>query len=283
MHALAKFILKGRTQAIVVAVLAALLPMLFWISAAAVGLVTLRKGVAKGAQIFVWALVPTIFWARQGDYSPIIVIGGSYLLAIVLRSTVSWQRVIQAGLLLSVFAGLVQQHLNGELLQQVVEGVQKMMMQASPGPSEYLNGDSQWLLQATVGVFDTLHFAMMLSSVLLARWWQSTLFNPGGFQQEFHQLRFSPLFGLSLLAVIVITTSGGGEFIRWIPLLVAPLVIAGFALAHGSVAKRSLGRSWLVALYFATFILGPYVITMLVFIAAVDTFVDIRNKIPASQ
>ncbi len=283
MHVLAEFILKGRTQAIVVAVIAALLPLLFWISAAAVCLVTLRKGVAKGGLVIVWALIPAIMWSRQGDFTPIIVIVGSYALAIVLRSTVSWQRVIQVALLLTVFAGLIQQHFNGDVLAQLVQGVQQMMMQTSPKTSEYLSAESQWLLQATLGVFDTLHFAMMFSSLLLARWWQSRLYNPGGLQQEFHQLRFSPWFALSLLAIIIIAKSSGGEFIRWIPVMVTPLVIAGFALAHGSVAKRSLGRSWLVALYIATILLGPYVITMLVFIAAIDTFVDIRNRIPASQ
>jgi len=282
MHALAQFILKGRTQAIVVAVLAALLPLLFWISAAAVSLVTLRKGATKGGFILVWALLPAIMWARQGDFSPIIVIIGSYLLAVVLRSSVSWQRVIQVALFLTLLAGFLQQQFNGEVLAQVVQGVQNLMMQ-SPQTKNSLSGESQWLLQATLGVFDTLHFAMMLSSVLLARWWQSKLYNPGGLQLEFHQLRFSPIFTLALLALTVAATSSGGEFIRWVPIMVAPLVIAGLALAHGSVAKRSLGRSWLVALYIATFVLGPYVITMLVFFAAIDTFVDIRNKIPASQ
>jgi hypothetical protein len=281
MHALAQFILKGRTQAIVVAVSAALLPLLFFISAAAVSLVTLRKGAAKGAFILVWALIPAIMWARQGDFSPIIVIIGSYLLAIVLRSSVSWQRVIQVALLLTLIAGFLQQQFNGDVLAQVVQGVQNLMTQSSA--KNALSGESQWLLQATLGVFDALHFAMMLSSVLLARWWQSKLYNPGGLQLEFHQLRFSPVFTIALIALTVIATSGGGEYIRWIPIMVAPLVIAGLALAHGSVAKRSLGRSWLVALYVATFILGPYVITMLVFFAAIDTFVDIRNKIPASQ
>ena len=281
MHALAQFILKGRTQAIVVAVSAALLPLLFFISAAAVSLVTLRKGAAKGAFILVWALIPAIMWARQGDFSPIIVIIGSYLLAIVLRGSVSWQRVIQVALLLTLIAGFLQQQLNGDVLAQVVQGVQNLMTQSSAKDS--LSGESQWLLQATLGVFDALHFAMMLSSVFLARWWQSKLYNPGGLQLEFHQLRFSPVFTLALIALTVIATSGTGEYIRWVPIMVAPLVIAGLALAHGSVAKRSLGRSWLVALYIATFILGPYVITMLVFFAAIDTFVDIRNKIPASQ
>jgi hypothetical protein len=283
MHALAQFVLKGRTQAIVVAVLAALLPLLFWFSAAVVSLVTLRKGAAKGGLILVWALVPAVMWSRQGDFSPLIVILGSYILAIVLRSTVSWQRVIQAALLLAVIAGLVQQQLNGDMLAHVVKGVQNLMMQTSPEANSVLSGESQWLLQATLGVFDTLHFVMMLTSLLLARWWQSSLFNPGGLQLEFHQLRLSPLFAVSLIAVTVIAINSGGEYIRWVPIMVAPLVVAGLALAHGSVAKRSLGKSWLVALYGAAFILGPYVITMLVIFAAIDTLVDIRNKIPASQ
>ena len=283
MHALAQFILKGRTQAIVVAVVAALLPLLFWISAAAVCLVTLRKGAAKGGFIFVWAILPALMWSRQGDYSPMIVIIGSYILAIVLRNSLSWQRVIQVALAVALMAGFLQQQFNGEVLEQVVQGVQNLMMQSSPGTSERLSGESQWLLQATLGVFDTLHFAMMLSSVLLARWWQSCLFNPGGLQREFHQLRLSPQFALTLIVLIVIATSSGGEFIRWVPIMVAQLVIAGLALAHGSVAKRSLGRAWLVALYVAVFVLGPYVITMLVVIAAIDTLVDIRNRIPASQ
>jgi hypothetical protein len=283
MHALAQFVLKGRTQAIVVAVLTALLPLLFWFSAAVVSLVTLRKGATKGGLILVWALVPAVMWSRQGDFSPLIVILGSYILAIVLRSTVSWQRVIQVALLLAVIAGLVQQQLNGDMLAQVVKGVQNLMMQTSPAANSVLSGESQWLLQATLGVFDTLHFVMMLTSLLLARWWQSGLFNPGGLQLEFHQLRLSPLFAVSLIAVTVIAINSGGEYIRWVPIMAAPLVVAGLALAHGSVAKRSLGKSWLVALYGAAFILGPYVITMLVIFAAIDTIVDIRNKIPASQ
>lgn len=283
MSALAQFLLRGRTQAIVVAVLAALLPLLFWFSAAAISLVTLRKGVANGGLVLVWALVPAIMWSRQGDYSPLIVILGAYILAIILRSTVSWQRVIQAALLLAVIAGLVQQQLNGDMLAQVVGGVQKLMLQTSPLKSTALVGESQWLLQAILGVFNTLHFVMMLSSVLLARWWQSCLFNPGGLQQEFHQLRLSPIFVVSLIAITAIAINSGGELIRWIPIMVAPLVVAGLALAHGSVAKRRLGKSWLVALYGATFILGPYAITMLVIFAAIDTLVDIRKKIPASQ
>lgn len=283
MHALAKFILKGRTQAIVVAVTAALLPLLYWISAAAVCLVTLRKGEAKGAYVLVWALLPAIMWSRQGDLTPLIVILGSFILAVILRKTISWQRTIQVALLLAIVTGFVQEWLNHDILVRIVQGTQKLMMATSPQAGEFFAGKSEWLYQATLGVFDMLHLVMMLSSLFLARWWQAKLFNPNGLQQEFHQLRFSPLFTLLLLCVIAVAFNSDGGLIRWLPLLVSPLVIAGLALAHGSVAKRSLGKSWLIVLYFSAIVLGPYVITMLVILAAIDTFVDIRRRIPASH
>lgn len=44
MRALASFIMRGRVQATLVVVISAVLPLLFWLSAAAGGLVLLRRG-----------------------------------------------------------------------------------------------------------------------------------------------------------------------------------------------------------------------------------------------
>ncbi|MGB1239760.1 MAG: hypothetical protein ACPG4U_16200 [Pseudomonadales bacterium] len=266
-----------------VAVMAAALPLLYWFSAAAVSLVTLRKGEASGAQIAVWALLPTVFWAQRGDVTPMIVIAASYLLAVILRRSVSWQRVLQFAIVLTVLSGLGQQLFNADMIHVVVQETQKLMSQTSSEAGSYFAERSQWLFQATLGVFDALHLVMMLSSLFLARWWQARLFNPGGLQQEFHQLRFSPQFTTLLIAAAVVAQMSGGELVRWLPVIVLPLLIAGLALAHGSVAKKGLGRSWLVVLYLAAVLLGPYVITMLVVLATIDTFVDIRRRIPASH
>jgi hypothetical protein len=59
MRALAELVMKGRKQAAFVAVIAALLPLLYWVSAAVIALVTLRKGPQDGAGVLVWA-----FFAR---------------------------------------------------------------------------------------------------------------------------------------------------------------------------------------------------------------------------
>lgn len=44
MRALASFIMRGRVQATLVVVISAVLPLLFWLSAAAGSLVLLRRG-----------------------------------------------------------------------------------------------------------------------------------------------------------------------------------------------------------------------------------------------
>ena len=36
-----------------------------------------------------------------------------------------------------------------------------------------------------------------------------------------------------------------------------PFSVAGLALVHGSVAKRKLGKGWLITFYVVSFLLGP--------------------------
>ncbi len=63
MRILAEFIMRGRVQAITVVVLASAVPMMFWLSAAAVSLVLLRRGLNDALSVIVWALLPALLWA----------------------------------------------------------------------------------------------------------------------------------------------------------------------------------------------------------------------------
>ena len=56
MRGMADLAMRGPKHAIILASLFAALPMLFWVSAAIVSLVVLRRGVAQGAKVFAWAL-----------------------------------------------------------------------------------------------------------------------------------------------------------------------------------------------------------------------------------
>ena len=59
MKGLASFVMRGRLQALVVAVAGAGSLLFCWVSAAAIALVTLRRGAGPGA----WLLFLTSFWA----------------------------------------------------------------------------------------------------------------------------------------------------------------------------------------------------------------------------
>lgn len=272
--------MRGRTQAILVAVIAAMLPLLYWLSAAAVGLVTLRRGPVPGAGLLIWSLLPAGAWALNGDPTPLIVIAGTFVLAVTLRRSVSWPQTLMVLLPVGVVAGIVLEQMLGDLLNQLVQATREMTVDAPPtlGGVEL---DADWWHQLYAGGLGAAHTVMMLGSLVLARWWQSTLYNPGGFRQEFHQLRLSPGPALLIMAVLALGPQFGLDLVRWLPLLLLPLAFAGLALVHGSVAKRELGGTWLFMFYMAVVVLGPYVITLLVLLAVVDSLVDIRRRIPA--
>lgn len=282
MRALAELVMKGRKQAAFVAIIAALLPMLYWASAAAVALITLRKGTSDGAGVLVWALLPAGAWAFSGDPTPLAVITGTFLLAITLRETVSWAKVLMLALPIGALAGIGLETVLDGLLGQVIEATEKFLSQSAHQSGE-VNLDTERLRLLLVGGLGSVHTAFMVLSLILARSWQSGLYNPGGFKQEFHVLKLPQMYTAILLASLLTIYQLELDFMRWLPLLLLPWIFAGIALIHGSLAKRDLGRSWLIAFYLAIVFIGPYVITLLVFAAILDSFVDFRARIPAKN
>ena len=96
MNGFLAFVVRGRTQAIVVATLAMLLPLTSFVSAAVVGLVTLRYGMADGALVLVATLAASsglgwlVFGELQGVVAFAVLLGLPVLmLAGVLRATAS--------------------------------------------------------------------------------------------------------------------------------------------------------------------------------------------------
>lgn len=279
MRKLAELIMRGRSQAILVVIVATMLPMMYWISAAAVGLVTLRRGPGDGTGLLAWSLLPAGAWGLVGDPTPALVILGTYVLAVILRRTVSWGYTLAVLIPVGVLSGIALEQMLHEVLGQLVEVVQELLQSQETVPGAQLGAD--WWYQLFAGGLSATHAAMMLACLVLARWWQSVLYNPGGFREEFHGLRLSPALALSIMAVLVVGPQFGLVMVHWLPLLVLPLVFAGLALVHGSVAKRKVGVTWLIMFYMAVVVLGPYLITMLVLLAVIDSLVDIRRRIPA--
>jgi hypothetical protein len=88
MRGLAEFIMRGRWQALGVAVLGSGSLLFGWVSAAAIALVTLRNGSASGGWLTLWAILPAIIIAAiSGDTGSVLLLLGTFSLAVILRES----------------------------------------------------------------------------------------------------------------------------------------------------------------------------------------------------
>src|SRR5690606_9279179 len=106
MRALADYVMHGRRQAIIIVLLCGFFPMLYFISAAVVALVNLRKGWYEGFLVLLWSLLPAAILWRMGDMTPAVLMTGCTALALLLRREGSWPRVILAATALGLLVQL---------------------------------------------------------------------------------------------------------------------------------------------------------------------------------
>lgn len=285
MRALAEYAMKGRAQAVIVAVVATGSVLFAWVGAAIVALVTLRKGTRQGSQVLLWAMLPAVILAVMGNIGPAVTLVSVTLAAAVLRNMQSWQWV----LVIAVCAGTLEGLLSIGRLEPVAQLMSETMAQIASESERWKPVMAPWLelplaqMQVlTAGWLSLWSSFWVIVCMLLARWWQASLYNPGGFQSEFHQLRLSPLMSFGLVAVMLVISSQGVEYQLWALVFTIPFMFAGFALIHGIVARRKLGGNWLAIFYVSWLLLDP-VKGLLIIAAIVDSWVDIRSRVAKRQ
>ena len=286
MRALAEFAMRGKREATGVAIVCASLPFLHWLSIAIISLVILRKGVAEGAFVLLWSCLPVLVLLQlTGDPGPSIAFLGSAGLAWMLRVTISWQLILLSTVVIAAIGSLLFDKLSGSTFDQFTElylavtdqAVGQDMSSLSPAEADERFANMRSLL---VGFFAMGQGFAMFAFLALARWWQSLLYNPGGFQQEMHQLRLVPLVAVGVLSLVLLCLALGAlGFVRWVPLLMLPLVIAGVCVVHWLVKEKSLSGNWLVGFYVMLVFLAQVLYPMLAFIALADSCLDLRKRI----
>ena len=90
MRDLAEFIMRGRWQALAVAVIGSVLVIAAPVSAAAIALVTLGRSVRDGAWVALWSMLPALLlgWV-SGDYGTGLLLLSVFVGAAVLAQTYS--------------------------------------------------------------------------------------------------------------------------------------------------------------------------------------------------
>jgi len=273
--------MRGRWQALAVAVLGAGSLLFGWISAAAVALVTLRRGVASGGWLVFWALLPAVAasWL-SGDPGSVLLLLGVFVLAVVLRATVSLALAVAASALVGLFSGGGLLLIGADFLAQLVDVFAALLEQLQSNVATEESVALVLSAPSTVqvaGILAAGNAVTAVLSLLLARYWQALLYNPGGFREEFHALRLPPLWttGLGLLSLAVWVQEPWVS--GWALVVSVPLMFCGFSLVHAYVAASGRGASSLVIFYLLWLFVDP-VKGLLLGCVVADAWIDFRRR-----
>ncbi|MAV27706.1 MAG: hypothetical protein CMQ05_16625 [Gammaproteobacteria bacterium] len=279
MRALAERVMMGPRHAIFLTVVLSAIPIppVQFLGIALVGLVLLRHGAQRGLLVAGWNLLPLGFWTVFLGGPPItmqlllVMIVG----ALVLRETSSWRAVTVVAVIHGAILTLVVEPFAMEWFRQVMEPVVSYQEQHAPeGMTE------RQLYKEMLALMGAIHSLFFVGLMMLARWWQSTLFNPQAFGREMRGLRLTPMFTIGLIVAAVLCFVAGTP--QTIFLVFVPAIVAGLALIHWLVADRNLGVGPLVALYVIVFVLNQLAILLIVLLSLIDSSFDLRKKL-ASQ
>ncbi len=298
MKRLASFVMQGLSQSVmattVLVILSLLFPLIGLLSSASVGLVSLRQGLKSGAMTAAASTVATglLMFLIFGNPLPVLVFLllqwlPTGLLAGLLRSSRSLTLATHAALGFGFLAYVVQILVIGnpaEFWREHLEPMAQRFVEAGFFDQAQSVGVVAQLAPLMCGVVAAGIMLQLLFSLYLARWWQSLLYNPGGFSAEFRQLRLHRSLGAVGGIVLVFWLIPGMVLPVWVNclgLIVMSLFpLQGLAVAHGVFGAMQSSKRWLVATYVLLLLFLPQMAMVLVTIGLLDVWMDFRNRFP---
>ena len=301
MKTFANWVMKGRMQAVVVATVLAMLALLVTplglVSAGVISLTVLRQGWKEGVLVLGSALlaitglggllfqmpvatllIGALLWVPAAVLGGVLGRTGSLRLAIEVAAVMAAGVVLLQYLLLADPAAFWGDALNEFLVQRVDEETL-----AASNAEQLVGLIAGWMAGGVAATW----FLGSVVSLLLARYWASLIDRPGGFGEEFRQLRFGRwlliLVPILLLAGVVVT---GGE-----PSLIGQLyvigmvvfLIQGLSVVHGLVAEFNGSPAWLVGIYLLLMFVAPQGATMVSLVGYTDGWLDFRARARARR
>jgi hypothetical protein len=269
-----------------VAMASCITSIFFWVGAAVIGLVTLRKGASEGAIVLLWAILPALAVLYYlGEVLPVSTLLGVFALAAVLRTTVSLNLVVFLAPLTGLVLGGVLVTIASDYLEflvqviaSVVDNFESELAQGQQNAVQIVRPTGELISGGLV----MMHTIVVVISVILARWWQSVLYNPGGFRDEFHKLRLEYRQASALLIAAGYLYSRDENLALWSVAFLVPLIVSGLGLLHCLVDRLHNGTRWLVLIYVSLILISPVKYVLCLF-AVIDSFIDVRSRARKSE
>ncbi len=291
---LAKFILKGKSQAALVAasmaIFGLMVPPAAWISAAAIVLVTLVYGEKSGllttalsslgAAIFSYLIFAT---PQVAIIFILLVWLPAWLMAMILRQTVSLAYTLQVLTGISLLAVVLIYMLFPNFGEFWREPLDRMIAELAQQSEQFslaqLKQTQDWIIAFLPGLFaGSIMFGTILS-LLLGRWWQAVFYNPGGFAEEFQGLNLGKMSALAAALIISIAMLANSIFaIAMVTIVFVLYGVQALSLLHAVIKLRQLNVSWLVTIYIVM-LFFPQFLLILILASLIDPWLDIRQRL----
>jgi len=293
---LASYIMKGRMQAMAVAsslaLLSLLMPPVSIVSSATVALVTLRRGAYEGLLVLLSACVAAAILGVivLGNYQfafgyALILWLPVWLLSIVLREGRHLSLAFEISSVLGALA-ILGFYLFAQdpavYWQSILNIMIEPMIEASDAPIEQVKQTIAMLAKYMTGILATGSVTGLLLGLLLARWWQANLYNPGGFSIEYLSLRMPSRFTITTVCVFIVAVVTGGVIseIAWNIGIILFMLYAfiGTAIAHELISATKAKRFLLPLFYMLIFVV-PHLVVPVAIIGLSDTWLNLRKNI----
>lgn len=298
MQFLAAYIMKGRMQAMMVASTLAILSLLFLpisiVSSATIALVTLRLGGKEGLYVMLagcaaaaglslllfadsqFALIRLVLWF----WGPV------WLIAIVLREGRQLSRAVEIAVLLGIAGVLVFFGYEPDPVafwRGILNVVAPLMAQTQPDvAADNLKAFIEVISYYMTGGFAAVSVYMLLFGLLLGRWWQAGLYNPGGFRTEFLGLKGHKNLAVATLLIIAMLWLTSGKLAavnaNVLVVLFVFYTFIGTAVLH-CVFANTKGSRFMVPFLYITLLAIPHVMVLIAICGLSDTWLDLRNKL----
>ncbi|ANB02514.1 DUF2232 domain-containing protein [Ectothiorhodospira sp. BSL-9] len=298
MKPLASFIMQGRLRAATATagfgVAGLLLPPLALVSSSAVSLVTLRLGAAQGVAVAALAalVLALIAWVAGlhpavGMITALVQWLPALVLAEVLRRTFSWAITLAVGI--GIGCGVIL------LLHATVPNLPQMwlaVLEQAVGPLFEQSGVTgsereQAFLQAAslmTGMLAAVSLLALSAALILARYWQAVLYNPGGFREEFHALSLGRVPAMMLVGLLLVAWLADSYLLFELSLVfLMAFFLHGLAVIHGTNARMNLSRIWLVFTYVLLALALPQMVILLATLGVMDSFLNLRGRLTRAQ
>lgn len=296
------FILQSRLNALGTAFLCAFIPIIGSISILIALLVTLCKGTFEGALVVLAATLPYLL---SGYVVPVgasetqlfslsiaVVVASNFLawvFAVLIRRYGNWSFTLEIAVLTGVLIiGSIhilypdiqswwETHLNTYLDKTVaiMNNVEATDALSTEVRAQMIAATKSY---ATGLVTASLLFNALLQLVL-SRWWQAVMFNPGGLRKELTQIRLSYIIGVLFIAGIAGSYWGNATVLDIMPVFYAIFCLAGLSLVHSLLSEVKGSWLWLILIYLGSIWLIHISIAILSMLALLDVWMDFRKRI----